>query len=134
MKILGTANDEELASVRNLKTKHISEQQLLLTIIYFFVSPIYAFSLAGNVFVYTPSQSKNREKYFSHNNYKENCQCWRGINIFPAISSPIERIFCIFRSNMKGSNPSEMDMKVLILAPTQYKIVQKIIHNRKRSV
>ena len=35
-----------------------------------FVSPIYTFSLAGNVIVYTTIQGTNREKYFDDNNYK----------------------------------------------------------------
>ena len=35
-----------------------------------FVSPIYTFSLAGNIIVYTPNQGKNREKYFNHIIYK----------------------------------------------------------------
>ena len=29
-----------------------------------FLHPIYTFFLAGNVIVYTPSQDKNKEKYF----------------------------------------------------------------------
>ena len=35
-----------------------------------FVSPIYTFSLAGNIIVYTPNQGKIREKYFNHIIYK----------------------------------------------------------------
>ena len=35
-----------------------------------FVSPIYTFSLAGNIIVYTPNQGSNREKYFNHIIYK----------------------------------------------------------------
>ena len=35
------------------------------------VFPIYTFSMAGNIIVYTPSQSTNREKYFNHTIYKE---------------------------------------------------------------
>ena len=31
----------------------------------FFVSPIYTFSMTGNIIVYTPIQRTNREKYFS---------------------------------------------------------------------
>ena len=31
-----------------------------------FVSPIYTFSLAGNIIVYTPNQGTNEEKYFNH--------------------------------------------------------------------
>ena len=35
-----------------------------------FVSPIYTFSLAGNIIVYRPSQGTNKEKYFKHITYK----------------------------------------------------------------
>ena len=35
-----------------------------------FISPIYKFSLAGNIIVYTPNQGTNREKYFNHIIYK----------------------------------------------------------------
>ena len=31
-----------------------------------FVSPIYTFSLAGNIIAYTPNQGTNREKYFNN--------------------------------------------------------------------
>ena len=34
------------------------------------VSPIYTFSLAGNINVYTPSQCTNMEKYSKHVKYK----------------------------------------------------------------
>ena len=39
-----------------------------------FVSPIYTFCLAGNIFVYTPSKSTNREKYFKYFYYKRNME------------------------------------------------------------
>ena len=35
-----------------------------------FVSPIYVFSLPGNIIVYMPNQGTNREKYFNHAIYK----------------------------------------------------------------
>ena len=35
-----------------------------------YIPPFFTFSLAGNVIVYTPSQSTNEEKYFNHINYK----------------------------------------------------------------
>ena len=38
--------------------------------------------------------------------------------IFPCISSLIGRAFSIFREKMDGPNPSEMDIKVFIPAPT----------------
>ena len=34
------------------------------------VSPIYTFSFAGNIIVYTPSHDTHREKYFNQINYK----------------------------------------------------------------
>ena len=36
-----------------------------------FVSPIYTFSVAGNIIVYRPIQGTNREKYFNHIIYRE---------------------------------------------------------------
>ena len=35
-----------------------------------FISPIYTFSLTGNIIVYTPNQGTNREKYIHHKIYK----------------------------------------------------------------
>ena len=32
-----------------------------------FVSPIYTFSLAGNITAHRPIEGTNREKYFNHN-------------------------------------------------------------------
>ena len=37
-----------------------------------FVSPIYTFSLAGNIIIKTPIQGANREKYFIHIFYRRN--------------------------------------------------------------
>ena len=37
-----------------------------------FVSPIYTFSLAGNIIVYTPLQGTNGAKYFNHIIYIKN--------------------------------------------------------------
>ena len=42
-----------------------------------------------------------------------------GKNTFPSTSSPIDRDFFNFRQKKYGTNPSEMDIKVLIPAPTQ---------------
>ena len=36
-----------------------------------FVSPLYTFSLAGDIIVYTPIQGTNREKTFNHINYRQ---------------------------------------------------------------
>ena len=51
-----------------------------------FVSPIYTFSLAGNINVYTPIQSTNMEKYFNHIIFKEKCRLWWEINTSLSIS------------------------------------------------
>ena len=85
-----------------------------------FISPIYTFSLAGNIVVYTPSKGTNREKYFNHINYKDKrCLLWREIYTIPSISSLIGRVFSIIRGKKHEPNPSELDIKVLIPAPTQ---------------
>ena len=84
-----------------------------------FVSAIYTFSLAGNIIVYTPNQSTIREKYFNQIICKGKCQLWREINTSPSIYSFIDRVFSIFRRKKYGSNPSEMDIKVVIPAPTK---------------
>ena len=44
---------------------------------------------------------------------------WREINTFPSISSLMDRVFSIFRQKRYASNPSEMDIKVVIPAPIQ---------------
>ena len=62
-----------------------------------FISPVFFFSLAGNIIVYRPSQGTNREKYFYHINYKDKrCRFWWEINTFPSISSLIGCVFSIF--------------------------------------
>ena len=43
---------------------------------------------------------------------------WRKINTFPSISSLKDRVFPIFRQEKVRSDPSEMDIKVVIPAPT----------------
>ena len=85
-----------------------------------FISPNYTFSLAGNIFIYTPSQGTNREKYFykmQHQRLK--CRFWCEINTFPSISSFIGRVLSI-RRKMDGPNSSQLDIKVLKRAPTLY--------------
>ena len=84
------------------------------------ISLIYTFSRAGNIIVYTPSQSTNREEYFNYVHYKDKrCRLWREINTFSSISSLIGCVCSTFRRKKYKPNPSEMDMKVLIPAPTQ---------------
>ena len=68
----------------------------------------------------TPSQGTNKQKYFNHNNYKDKrCRLWPEINTFASISSLIGCVFFIFRGKKYEPNPSEMDIKVFIPAPTQ---------------
>ena len=42
-----------------------------------------------------------------------------GKNNFPSISSFTDRVFSTFRRKIYGSDQSEVDIKVLIPAPTQ---------------
>ena len=62
------------------------------------VSPIYTFSLAGNIIVYT-RQFKVQIGKSTLNilSIKEKRQLWRKINTSPSISSFMDRIFSIFR-------------------------------------
>ena len=46
------------------------------------------------------------------------CQILREINTFPSISSLTDRVISIFRQKKVRSDPSEMDIKVVIPAPT----------------
>ena len=90
-----------------------------------FVSPIYTFSQAGNIIVYTPSQDTNREKYFNHINYKDKrCRLRQEINTFPSISSLRGSAFSIFHLKMNEPDPSQMDIKLLNSAPTQEILLQ----------
>ena len=50
---------------------------------------------------------------------KEKCRLWREINTFPSISFLTDRVLSIFRQKRVRSDPSEMDIKVVIPAPTQ---------------
>ena len=86
---------------------------------YFHFSYLYL-SLAKNINVYTPDQGTNREKYFNHNIYQsKRCRLWREINTLPSLSSLTDRVLSIFRQKKVRSDPSEMDIKVVIPAPTQ---------------
>ena len=72
------------------------------------------------IIVYTPNQGTNREKYFNHTIYqRERCRLWREINTLPSISSFTDHVFSIFRRKKYGSDLSEMDIKIVIPAPTQ---------------
>ena len=86
---------------------------------YTFFSAIYTFPWRENIIVYTPDEGKNREKYFNHNIYqREGCRLWREINTLLSISSLTDRVLSIFRQKKVRSDPSEMDIKVVIPAPT----------------
>ena len=50
---------------------------------------------------------------------KEKCRLWRETNTFPSIYSLTDRVFSIFRQKIYVSNPSEMNIKMLIPAPTR---------------
>ena len=89
-----------------------------LCVLYFHFSYLYLF-LAGNIIVYPPSQSTNRENYFVHHYIKvRNADSGRKKTTFPSISSITVRAFSIFRKKMDGTNPSEVEIKVFIPAPT----------------
>ena len=66
-----------------------------------FISPIYTFSLAGNINAYMQSQGKNREKYFNHIEYKLKNADYGGKQ------SPFHGcVFSIFRPKMYKPNLS----------------------------
>ena len=84
-----------------------------------FISAIFTIPLAGNMIVCTPSQGTNREKDSRNKQHQRlECRLWRGIDTFPYISSLMGRVFSISRRKMDGPNPSKMDIKLLIPAPT----------------
>ena len=83
-----------------------------------FVSPIYTFSLAWKFIVYRPIHSTNREKYLTILFIKEKCQLWPEMNTSPSISSSIRR-------KRYGFNMSEMDIRVVIPAPTKNNNINK---------
>ena len=87
-------------------------------VLYFHFSYLYFF-LAGNIIVYPPSQSTNREKYFRLQHIKvKKCRLRREINNFSIHLFHHRTRFSIFRQKIDGPNPSEMDIKVSIPAPT----------------
>ena len=102
------------------------------------ISPVYAFSLTGNIMVYTPSQSTNTEKYFNHIIYKDkSCRFWRETNTSPSISSLLDCVISIFRRKKYEPNPSEVDIIMVIPAPTQLIIIntkdQTFFRNKKKN-
>ena len=56
---------------------------------------------------------QSRQKYFSHNNNKGK------LKSFPSTSFFTDCVFSIFRRKLYGYDQSELDIKLLIPAPTQ---------------
>ena len=50
---------------------------------------------------------------------REKCRLFREKNTSPSIYSFIDRVFSISQQEKNGSNPLEMDIEVVIPAPTQ---------------
>ena len=50
---------------------------------------------------------------------EKGCRLWREINTLQSISSLTDRVFPIIRQEKVQSDPSKMDIKVVIPAPTQ---------------
>ena len=78
-------------------------------------------SLAGNIIAYTPNQGTNREDYLNHIIYKgKKCRLTLAGNEHLSVHFFLHgpRIFHL-STEKYGSNPSEMDIKVVIPAPTQ---------------
>ena len=87
-----------------------------------FNSPIYSFSLAGNIIVCTPCQGRIRKKYYGNKQQQRlKCRLWWEINTFPSFFFLIGRILSIFRRKKDGLNPSEIDIKVL-LSPRRHSL------------
>ena len=83
-----------------------------------FVCPIYTFSLAGNITVYTPIQGTNRKKYFNYIIYKGKMPtlAWnKHLSVHFFLHRP--HLFHLLAKKY-GSNPSAMDIKVVIPSPT----------------
>ena len=62
-----------------------------------FGSPIYTFSLAGNIYVYTPIQGTNMEKYFNHFIYEGKIPTLAENKHLSLHFFFIDRVFSIFR-------------------------------------
>ena len=76
--------------------------------------------LGGNIIVYTPNQGTKREKYFNQIFYKGKNADFGGKEtpLRPFLLS-LTAAFPSFDGRKYGSNLSEMDIKVVIPAPTQ---------------
>ena len=90
-----------------------------------FVSPVYTFSLAGNIVASTPVQSTIREKkLFSYYLRSKNADSGGKKNTLRPFLFSWTATFPSFDENY-GCNPSERDIKVIIPAPIQ-KIITSI--------
>ena len=74
----------------------------------------------GKIIVHTPNQGTNREKYFDHIIYegKDADFCGKKTPFRPFLPSWTAS-FPSFDRKKHGSDPSEMNIKVAIPAPTQ---------------
>ena len=87
-----------------------------------FVSPIYTFFLAEAKLFTRQFEVQIGKGTLNILSIKEKCPLQREINTYPSISSFIDRVFSFFQRKKYGSNPSEMDIKVVIPLPTQLMI------------
>ena len=78
--------------------------------------------MAGNINVYTPIQATKSGKYFNHIIFRRRLPTLEGKK---HLSVHFFLVFSIFRRKKMGSNPSEMDIKVVNPAPTQKTLISK---------
>ena len=92
--------------------------------------------MAGNIIVNTPSQGLIMAENFNQKNYKRKLPNLAGIqNIFIQMFFHWPR-FSVFGQKKCGPNPSKLDIKGIIPAPTLQVLVetqnQKVFHNGER--
>ena len=74
--------------------------------------------MVGKMIVYTPKQSTNLEKYFINYNIEVKMPTLAENKHFFYPSSVIGRAFSFLRQKMDEVNPSQMEIKVFVPAPT----------------
>ena len=84
-----------------------------------FVSPIYAFSLAGKILFTRQFKVQLGKSTLIILSIKEKCRLWREIKTSPSTSPSIDRVFPICDRKRYNYNPLDMDIKVVIPEPTQ---------------
>ena len=84
-----------------------------------FVSPIYTFPWRKTKLFTRQIKVQIGKSTLIKLFIKAKCRLWREKNTLPSISSFTDRVFSIFRRKKYGSDPSEMDIKVVIPALTQ---------------